>query len=67
MRPFRHGPSYDKNPSTILAFKDYGRHVFTGKLADDYLKKYGSSGAILKDPNWVKDQAEVVAAAVLEW
>lgn len=56
-----------KDPISIPAFKDYGKHVFTGRIADQYLKKQGSSGAILKDPNWVKTDADTVAAAVLDW
>ena len=55
-------------PATEV-FKTYGKHVFTGSLADYYLKKNGGSGAILEDPSWVKDsaKADIVAAAVLEW
>ena len=47
----------------------YGKHVFTGSLADHYLKKNGGSGAILEDSTWVSDRAkaDIVAAAVLEW
>ena len=47
----------------------YGKHVFTGSLADHYLKKNGGSGAILEDSTWVADRAkaDIVAAAVLEW
>ena len=55
------------NPSKVPGFEDYGKHVFTGKLADKYLKKQGSSLSILKDPSWVKDSADIVAAAVLDW
>lgn len=56
-----------KDPTSIPAFKDYGKHVFTGRVADQYLKKQGSSVAILKDPSWVKTHADTVAAAVLDW
>lgn len=59
--------SYAKDPLTVPQFSDYGKHVFTGKIADGYLQKHGASSDILKDPTWVKDQADVVAAAVLEW
>jgi len=49
--------------------KDYGKHVFTGAVADEFLSKHGGSGAILDDPSWVEDRslADLVAAAVLDW
>ena len=53
--------------ASIEAYEDYGKHVFTGKVADDYLKKQGASGDILKDPSWTKNHADVVAAAILDW
>jgi len=59
--------SYTKDPLTVPKFQDYGKNVFTGKIADGYLKKHGASSDILKDPTWVKDNADLVAAAVLEW
>lgn len=55
------------NPYANPEFKLYGKHVFTGKVADSYLQRQGSSGAILKDPSWVKSKSDIVAAAVLEW
>jgi hypothetical protein len=61
------GGGYQKDPTSIPAFKDYGKHVFSGKIADQYLKKQGASGAILKDSSWVRTHADVVAAAVLDW
>ncbi len=54
-------------PSSVPMFKDYGKHVFTGKVAEKYLKKQGSNSAILADASWVKTDADTVAAAVLEW
>lgn len=56
-----------KDPSQMEEFKTYGKHQFSGKVADEYLKKQGSSAAILKDPSWVKTSADIVAAAVLDW
>mmetsp|Transcript_48044 Transcript_48044/g.57936 ORF Transcript_48044/g.57936 Transcript_48044/m.57936 type:complete len:89 (-) Transcript_48044:1926-2192(-) len=53
--------------STHPEFALYGKHVFTGQVADDYLKQHGSSGAILKEHSWVKNHADVVASAMLEW
>jgi len=53
--------------ASIEAYEDYGKNVFTGKVADDYLKKQGASGEILKDPSWTKNHADVVAAAILDW
>lgn len=58
---------YDKDPLTLAEFKDYGKNVFTGKVADGYLKKYGVSVDTLKDPTWVENDADAVAAAILEW
>ena len=56
-----------KDPSDLPQFKDFGKDVFSGKVADAYLKKQGASVELLDDPTWVKTQADVVAAAVLEW
>lgn len=53
--------------AALPQFEDYGKHVFTGKIADEYLKKHGVSGAILKDPTWVSTHADVVANAVFDW
>ena len=62
---------YDGSPMkpATEVFKSYGKHIFTGKLADYYLKKNGSSVAEMEDPTWVKDRskADKIAAAVLEW
>lgn len=49
------------------AYDDYGKHVFTGSVADAYLQKHGASGDLLKDPSWTKTHSDVVAAAVLDW
>jgi len=59
--------SFAKDPLTVPQFQDYGKNVFTGKVADGYLQKHGVSSDVLKDPKWVEEQADVVAAAVLEW
>jgi len=48
-------------------FASYGRHVFTGKVADEYLQRHGASGEILKDPKWVQEHNDTVAAAVFDW
>lgn len=60
-------PPKPKDPSQMEEFKTYGKHQFSGKIADQYLKKQGSSVDILKDPSWVKTSADIVAAAVLDW
>ncbi len=49
------------------AYDDYGKHVFTGSVADEYLKKHGASGDLLKDPSWTQNNADAVANAVLDW
>jgi glutamine synthetase len=53
--------------SSLAMYEDYGKAVFTGKVADEYLKKHGASGDILKDPAWVKNHSDTVAAAVFDW
>jgi len=53
--------------ASIEPYADYGKGVFTGRVADEYLKKHGSSGDILKDPSWTATHKDTVAAAVLDW
>lgn len=53
--------------ASLEQFDEYGKAVFTGAVADEYLKKQGSSGDILKDPTWVKNHADTVAKAVFDW
>ena len=53
--------------ASIEPYSDYGKSVFTGRVADEYLKKHGSSGDILKDPAWTQSHADTVAKAVLDW
>lgn len=53
--------------ASLSQFSDYGKAVFAGKVADEYLSKHGASGAILKDPTWVNTHADVVANAVFDW
>eukprot|EP00804_Cyclotella_cryptica_P021040 CCRYP_021158-RA/>CCRYP_021158-RA protein AED:0.15 eAED:0.15 QI:166/1/1/1/1/1/4/845/724 len=53
--------------ASIEPYNDYGKSVFIGRIADEYLKKHGSSGDILKDPMWTKTHADTVAKAVLDW
>jgi hypothetical protein len=48
-------------------FEEYGKMVFTGKIADDYLNKHGATGELLKDPTWVNHSSDTVAAAVFDW
>lgn len=53
--------------ANLEAYDEYGKNVFAGKVADEYLQKHGVSGDILKDPTWVKTHADVVANAVFDW
>jgi len=53
--------------SQLAAYEDFGKNVFTGKVADEYLKKHGASVETLKDPNWVNNDADAVANAVFDW
>jgi hypothetical protein len=58
-----------KPASATNVFKPYGKHVFTGKLAEHYVTKHGGSATTMADSSWVKDrkQADIVAAALLDW
>jgi glutamine synthetase len=53
--------------ANLAAYEDYGKNVFTGSVADEYLKKHGASGDLLKDPSWVKTSPDIVANAVFDW
>jgi hypothetical protein len=53
--------------ASLDQFEEYGKNVFTGKVADEYLAKHGKSGDILKDPTWVNKHADTVAMAVFDW
>lgn len=53
--------------ASVEPYSDYGKSVFTGRVADEYLKKHGASGALLKDPAWTSTAADTVAKAVLDW
>ena len=53
--------------ASLDAYSEFGKSLFTGKVADEYLQKHGSSGDILKDPAWVKNNADTVANAVFDW
>jgi len=53
--------------ASISAYEDYGKHLFTGNVADEYLKKHGSRADILNDPSWTVTHSDIVAAAVLDW
>ena len=56
-----------RSMASIEPYSDYGKSVFTGRVADEYLKKHGSSASILKDPSWTNSHADTVAKAVLDW
>lgn len=53
--------------ASLAAYEDFGKNVFSGKVADEYLKKHGASREILKDPSWVNDHSDTVANAVFDW
>jgi hypothetical protein len=52
--------------ASISAYEDYGKHLFTGNVADEYLKKYGSRAHILNDSSWTITHSDIVANAVLD-
>jgi len=53
--------------SNLAAYDDFGKNVFTGKVAAEYLTKHGASADTLKDPSWVNNNADAVANAVFDW
>mmetsp|Transcript_13970 Transcript_13970/g.26773 ORF Transcript_13970/g.26773 Transcript_13970/m.26773 type:complete len:712 (+) Transcript_13970:77-2212(+) len=53
--------------ASLEQFEDYGKAVFAGKVANEYLSKYGASSDTLKDPTWVTTHADAVADAVFDW
>lgn len=53
--------------ASLEQYADFGKQVFTGKVADEYLKKHGGSSETLKNPTWVKTDADTVANAVFDW
>ena len=63
-------PSSNNNQQRAAStepYADYGKSVFSGRVADEYLKKHGSSVDILNDPSWVTTHSDTVANAVLDW
>ncbi len=59
--------SQTRSMASIEPYADYGKSLFSGRVADEYLKKHGSSADILDDPAWTKTHADTVAKAVLDW
>lgn len=53
--------------SALPQFKSFGKNVFAGKVADEYLSRHGLSKKTLEDPTWVKNHSDAVANAVFEW
>eukprot|EP00934_Nitzschia_sp_Nitz4_P008635 Nitzschia sp. Nitz4//scaffold78_size91513//35044//37334//NITZ4_004923-RA/size91513-snap-gene-0.137-mRNA-1//-1//CDS//3329558112//8625//frame0 len=53
--------------ANLSAYEDFGKNVFSGKVADEYLKQHGASVELLKDPSWTASSADVVANAVFDW
>uniref|UniRef100_A0A7S2YKW1 GS catalytic domain-containing protein n=1 Tax=Entomoneis paludosa TaxID=265537 RepID=A0A7S2YKW1_9STRA len=56
-----------RSMASLSQFSDFGKTVFTGKVADEYLAKHGGSKEILEDPTWVTTHADTVANAVFDW
>lgn len=55
------------DPYAVPGFEGYGKHCFAGRVADKYLRKQGASVATLKNPKWVTECPDTIAAAVLDW
>lgn len=66
-RSFAPALSGARGLASLGVYDDYGKNLFSGKVADEYLKKHGASGDLLDDPAWVKTHADVVANAVFDW
>jgi hypothetical protein len=60
-------PAAIRGLATLDAYDNFGKHVFTGAVAKHYLEKHGLSGDVLKDPTWVKTNADTVANAIFDW
>lgn len=61
------GAAAIRSMSSLEQYEDYGKAVFHGKVADEYLSKHGGSGDMLKDPTWVNNHADTVANAIFDW
>ncbi|KAL7565243.1 hypothetical protein ACA910_014541 [Epithemia clementina (nom. ined.)] len=53
--------------ASLAGFEDFGKNVFAGTIAEEYLSRYGESKTLLEDPSWVKTHADTVANAVFDW
>ncbi|CAJ1942294.1 unnamed protein product [Cylindrotheca closterium] len=53
--------------SSLVGYDDYGKDVFTGKVADEYLKKHGASKELMNSGNWTVADPDTVANAVFDW
>lgn len=53
--------------SSLTSYDDYGKDVFTGKVAHEYLKKHGSSQELLNSGHWTVKDPDTVANAVFDW
>jgi len=56
-----------RSMASLSQFNDFGKNVFTGKVADEYLSKHGASKEVLDDPTWVQTHSDAVANAVFDW
>jgi glutamine synthetase len=56
-----------RSMASLEQYEEYGKYLFTGKVADEYLKKHGLSGDVLKNSSWVTNHADKVADAVFDW
>jgi len=56
-----------RSMANLAAYEEFGKNVFSGNVADEYLQRHGASVETLKDPNWVNNDADKVANAVFDW
>uniref|UniRef100_A0A7S2CDT9 GS catalytic domain-containing protein n=2 Tax=Florenciella parvula TaxID=236787 RepID=A0A7S2CDT9_9STRA len=62
-------PKMATRAMSIELMDTYGKHLFKGKVADEFLSKQGMSWAEMQTGDFTQDseKADKVAAAVLEW
>jgi len=53
--------------ASLDAYSDFGKALFKGSVAEEYLSKHGLSASVLDDPTWTGAHADTVAKAVLDW
>jgi hypothetical protein len=53
--------------TSLEQYENFGKHVFAGAVAKEYLEKHGLDASVIKNPTWVKTNADTVANAIFDW